>query len=188
MNNKKIKLSGIIFPGVIIIVSFFYAINIQPVVIGDPVLFKTNTDLNNFNTYNELTDFSKNKSDFCYNLNCESKTKFKLDIPNGINIKNKIVINFKNNKNINHSVTNIQVDGVDESDIVKTDHKNIYFLANSKIYKINAYQTLDPKVLATIYLENNEFIINLFINKNRCINFATSCFEGLKEINCVKLE
>ena len=41
MKLKNIKLSGMMVAGIIIIVSFAYAINIQPVVIGDSGFFAT---------------------------------------------------------------------------------------------------------------------------------------------------
>ncbi len=91
MLDKKIKLSGLIFTGIIFIVSFFYAVNIQPVVIGDSDWFKTYAGLNNFNSYNELADFLKNKSYFCYYWDCRSDIRYTLGIPSGINANNKIV-------------------------------------------------------------------------------------------------
>jgi len=49
-----------------------------------------------------------------------------------------------------YSETNIQVEGVDEPDIVKTDGSYIYVLANSKLYIIKAYPSNDVRILSEI--------------------------------------
>ena len=57
MRNKKIKLSGMMFAGMIIVISFVYAINIQPVVFGEPGWYTYPYKLNQFDSYKDLTDF-----------------------------------------------------------------------------------------------------------------------------------
>ena len=45
-----------------------------------------------------------------------------------------------------YSETNIQVEGVDEADIVKTNGDYIYYIANSKLYVVNAKNPNSIKV------------------------------------------
>jgi len=75
---------------------------------------------------------------------------------------------------VDFSQTNIQVEGVDEPDTVKTDGTYLYILANSKIYIIKAYPAEDAGVLSEITLDTNSYSSNIFINNDRLIVFGTS--------------
>jgi len=68
------------------------------------------------------------------------------------------------------STTNIQVEGVDEADIVKTDGKYIYVLTENKLAIVNAYPAENAKLVSEIKLDGNprEF----FINDNKLIVFG----------------
>ena len=60
MNDKSLEINGLFVAGIIIIVSFVYAINIQPVVFGtDTTFFPSNDDnysydLMSFRLYEEF--------------------------------------------------------------------------------------------------------------------------------------
>jgi len=43
---------------------------------------------------------------------------------------------------IDYSTTNVQVEGVDEADVVKTDGKYIYQINNNRVVVIKAYDTV----------------------------------------------
>ena len=62
----------------------------------------------------------------------------------------------KETKNIDYSKTNTQEENVDESDIVKTDGKNIYYATQGKVYIIDA-NTLKIKSLINEYSDNQSF-------------------------------
>jgi uncharacterized secreted protein with C-terminal beta-propeller domain len=49
-----------------------------------------------------------------------------------------------------YSTTNVQVAGVDEADIVKTDGNHIYLIANNSIFILKAYPPEEAKVLSKI--------------------------------------
>ena len=51
-----------------------------------------------------------------------------------------------------HSTTNIQVAGVDEADIVKTDGEYLYIVSSNKIYILKAYPPEQAKVLSKLTL------------------------------------
>jgi len=68
-----------------------------------------------------------------------------------------------------HSTTNIQVAGVDEADIVKTDGEYIYLVSGQKIIIVNAYPPEQAQVLSEIELEGTA--IGIFINGDRLIVF-----------------
>ena len=75
---------------------------------------------------------------------------------------------------VDYSQTNIQVEGVDEPDIVKTDGTYLYILAHSKIFIVRAYPAEDADVLSEISLDTTMYPMNVFINDDRLIIFGTS--------------
>ncbi|MEM3591113.1 MAG: beta-propeller domain-containing protein [Candidatus Bathyarchaeia archaeon] len=67
-----------------------------------------------------------------------------------------------------YSTTNIQVEGVDEADIVKTDGRIIYAASsNSLISIVEAYPPEEMKVLSKISVDGR--VIGLFIGENRLV-------------------
>ncbi|MFP4568181.1 MAG: beta-propeller domain-containing protein [Candidatus Woesearchaeota archaeon] len=63
--------------------------------------------------------------------------------------------------NLDFSETNIQVEGVDELDIIKTDGDYIYTSSGNSVFIIEAYPASDASVVSTINLENS--ISGMFI-------------------------
>jgi len=70
-----------------------------------------------------------------------------------------------------YSETNIQVEGVDEADIVKTDGEYIYIVSGSTITIVKAYPPEEAKVLSKISLTGG--ITGIFINGDRLAVFET---------------
>ncbi|MEM3161969.1 MAG: beta-propeller domain-containing protein [Candidatus Bathyarchaeia archaeon] len=64
---------------------------------------------------------------------------------------------------VDYSTTNVQVVGVDEADVVKTDGEYIYLIANNSIFIVKAYPPREAKVISTINFEN-AYLAGLFIN------------------------
>jgi inhibitor of cysteine peptidase len=70
-----------------------------------------------------------------------------------------------------YSKTNIQVEGVDEADIVKTDGEYIYIVSGGNITIVKAYPPEEAKVLSKIIVEGS--IAGIFINGNKLAVFET---------------
>jgi len=68
-----------------------------------------------------------------------------------------------------YSPTNIQVAGVDEADIVKTDGEYIYLVSGNKTIIVEAYPPEQAQVLSEIELEGTA--IGIFINGDRLVVF-----------------
>jgi len=68
-----------------------------------------------------------------------------------------------------YSKTNIQVEGVDEADIVKTDGEYIYIVSGGNITIVKAYPPEEAKVLSKISLEGG--ITGIFINGDKLAVF-----------------
>jgi len=65
-----------------------------------------------------------------------------------------------------HSTTNIQVAGVDEADIVKTDGEYLYVVSGNNVYIIRGYPPQQAKVLSKITL-NETWNIQIYVNEDR---------------------
>jgi len=68
-----------------------------------------------------------------------------------------------------YSATNIQVAGVDEADIVKTDGEYIYFASGNKTIIVRAYPPQQAQILSEIELEGT--VTGIFINGERLVVF-----------------
>ncbi len=68
------------------------------------------------------------------------------------------------------SGTNIQVEGVDEADIIKTDGEYIYAVYNRSLYIIKAYPAEDSKILNTVPFDDN--LIDIYIQGDKLVVFG----------------
>ncbi len=81
-------------------------------------------------------------------------------------------------KTLEYSTTNIQVAGVDEADIAKTDGKYIYTISKDKVYIVKAYPPEELQVVSEIMV--NSTPIGLFINKDRLVILKYEKFPPIK--------
>ncbi len=83
-------------------------------------------------------------------------------------------INQTINNSTEYSTTNIQVNGVDEADIVKTDGRFIYVVSGTKVFIIAAYPAENARILSEI--EENQNPREIFVNGDKLVvlgwNFA----------------
>ena len=68
-----------------------------------------------------------------------------------------------------YSATNIQVAGVDEADIVKTDGEYIYLVSENRVIIVRAYPVEQARLLSEIELEG--MVVGIFINGDRLVVF-----------------
>lgn len=71
---------------------------------------------------------------------------------------------------LEHSTTNIQVGGVDETDIIKIDEKYIYAVSKEKVTILRAYPPKNSRILSKIRPSGKPE--ELFINKNKLITIG----------------
>ncbi len=69
-----------------------------------------------------------------------------------------------------YSTTNIQVEGVDEADIVKSDGRYIYVVSDSIISIIDAFPAEKAKILSQINISGG--VNEIFINKDKLVVFG----------------
>jgi len=73
---------------------------------------------------------------------------------------------------VDYSETNVQVQGVDEADIIKTDGEFIYAIAGGKLIVTRAYPVGDLEILSSVEL--GEFDANeLFVDGDRLLVFGS---------------
>lgn len=85
-----------------------------------------------------------------------------------------------------YSATNLQVDGVDEADIVKTDGKYIYQVNNSRIVMAEVYPSNNMKIKKIIGLEEeNMYPIELYLDDKYLVVIGSS--KGSIPVNSAKL-
>ena len=71
-----------------------------------------------------------------------------------------------------YSTTNIQVEGVDEADVVKTDGTYLYVVSGSNIFIVKAYPPEEAQVLSKISFNENPQ--EIFIKGNKLAVFGSS--------------
>lgn len=166
MKSQKLKLSGIMLAGIIIIVSFVYAINFQPVVIGDSDWTRTYNGFRTFVSYTELTEFLRSGSSYnSLYYPWRSVESEKSSIAYGDDVYNT------GGEVVDYSQTNVQVTGVDEPDIVKTDGNYLYIVSGNRVLIVKAIPAIDASIESEITVNDSLSILNIFISGSRLIIF-----------------
>jgi len=88
-----------------------------------------------------------------------------------------------NSAGASHSETNTQVKGVDEADIIKTDGKNIYYIANNELYIIDAENP--SQLYVKTQLGDKDFNVSdfspreMFLDKNYLTIVGSNFYGGM---------
>lgn len=82
---------------------------------------------------------------------------------------------------LEYSTTNIQVEGVDEADIVKTDGKYLYVVSGSTVHILQAYPPEQAALLSKIVLDE-AYGIELYVNGDRLAVLGRSHVYALKSV------
>lgn len=121
-----------------------------------------------FSSYDELLDFLSKKYENYSNYYQYSGNILARDELGSSESKSS------NGGSVDYSKTNVQVEGVDEPDIVKTDGTYIYVLANQNLYILKAYSPDDAELLSKISIKDDVYVSELFVNDNFLIVFGSS--------------
>lgn len=168
MNEKKTQFKSVIIVGVIILAGLLTATGLVSITSGNDHTYNVNT----FSSYNQLLEFLKSNSDsskgygWGFEVNPFNFLQSREVSPSSVDSMS--------GESLDYSETNIQVEGVDEPDIVKTDGNYLYIIANSKLYIVKAYPPEDAEVLSIIELDEYVYLNDLFINDDRLVIFVTS--------------
>jgi len=90
---------------------------------------------------------------------------------------------------VDYSETNVQVDGVDEADIVKTDGNYIYYISSDKIVIVNAKDSSDLKTVSELKFNDEKFYPReLYIYEDKLVVIGeknNNVYDKLIEINSI---
>jgi len=171
MKNKRLQLSGIMLAGILVFGVFVYAVNVQPVVRGDfdGIIY----ELRNFTSYSELTDFLRSNfeqsSRYNWNLGAPMAKSFEFSMD-----AVDLAADSSGGQVVDYSQTNVQVAGVDEPDIVKTDGTYLYIVSGNKVIIVRAYPAEEAVIECEITFNDSTNIHNIFISGSRLVVFATT--------------
>ena len=118
--------------------------------------------LNTFSSYDELRSFLKANSETqgAYSFYGPWDSRILGDALEGAAVKSAPGLEFE------YSATNIQVTGVDEADIVKTDGEYIYTVSGNSVFILKGYPLDEAEVLASITLDE-KYPVGIFVTQDR---------------------
>ncbi len=136
--------------------------------------------LKKFGSYNELKTFIKNNIDasrswfgiYGFPVSVGVRDVFGVTVPAAASAE----------ASPKYSQTNIQVAGVDEPDVVKTEGSYIYYVRGGANYNsgvnelviVKAYPPEDMKIVSRIFWADNSVPLGIFVNKHRLTVFLSS--------------
>ena len=140
---------------------------------------RTQTYLKRFSSYEELKNFVNASSQvYPYYESWRWGTTF-APTPTALNIEIDAA-------SVSYSTTNIQVEGVDEADIIKTDGEYIYVVSGKRIIILQAYPPEKARVLSQISL--NGTLMGIFINGDKLAAFEEEGFSPYVHVGFLPYE
>jgi uncharacterized secreted protein with C-terminal beta-propeller domain len=167
--RKKTKVYGTVaFLSAIALVALIYAFGAAPVIFNPNV-----SPIKTFSSYEELKNFLAANTQGSYDNYGGGPLDAKVFEERAPVPAPALAVGTGSEQTSSYSTTNIQVAGVDEADIVKTDGAYIYVIANNSAYIIDA-NPQNSKVLAKIAF-NNSYLAGMFLSQdsNRLVVFGS---------------
>ncbi len=190
-NNKNFKTKNVVLLVVmVLIVASFVFLKVKSLTKQDDKVIVdnnltdmlTNSVFNDKNSgiigrlssYQELQSFVKEKMDASNNYRNYGRLAVKsLDSAMPVNESSSETAGSQNvsgSDGVDFSSSNIQVSGVDEADIIKTDGKYIYAVVDRDLYIIKAYPGNESEIIKKISLDSS--ISNIYIQNNKLLVFG----------------
>ncbi len=129
-------------------------------------------ELKTFSSYEEIGSFLQAKYDnYTRSYGYEASQDLGASAPTSesINWQKTVTNGEADAETPDYSETNIQVEGVDEPDIVKTDGTYLYVIARQTVYIIQGYPAENAEILAELTYDTDISLSGLFINDNRLV-------------------
>ena len=163
MNKKTTQIIGILIVSILACAGLVAIITLSPLNKGN-YTYKLNT----FQSYDELLTFLHKR----YETDTNQGRYY--DSFNDMVEKSGVTADGATQggeESPSYSTTNVQVAGVDEPDIVKTDGTYLYVIANQTVFIIKAYPPAEAIILSQITI-TNVTISNIFIWGDRLVVFG----------------
>ncbi len=154
VKRKSIIYGFLAFLFAILISGFCFKFGIQP------IYNLYSPDICRFSSYEELEKFLKVNLSFSSNFSSRYLIEFSRGGEISILSEGKIVPA--------HSTTNVQVAGVDEADIVKTDGEYLYIVSDGNIYIVRGYPPNKIEIISKLSF-NRTYNLQIYVSGNRLI-------------------
>ncbi len=175
------KLGAIIFVGVFL--SAILLSTMYPQTNNENTSDEVYYELENFDSYDSLTDYLSSNFEQTYgsfwNLGSERMMSSK-EMSDG-EISSPSLDESVAGQSVDYSETNVQVTGVDEPDIVKTDGTYLYIVSNNKVIIVKAYPSEDAEIISEIALNDTLTLGTIFISGSRLVVFADTYYQPIFE-------
>jgi len=175
MNNTKMFTVSFIATLLVISSLPLYLYLNSPVEAKNPI---TQTTLNKFSSYDELKTFLETSSSLPNYYWMGSVRGGALLESNDFSAQIKtpepapaVPIESSETANSDYSETNVQVEGVDEADIVKTDGEYIYIVSGGNITIVKAVPAEEAQVRSKIILDG--YVTGIFVNGDKLAVFES---------------
>ncbi len=174
MNNTK--MFTVSFLATLLIISSIplYLYLNKPIVVTNPI---SQTTLNKFSTYEELKTFLETSTSAPFNFwggptrLGDAVLESRDSSIQGATPEPAPSIPTEPSETSDYSKTNVQVEGVDEADIVKTDGSYIYIVSGGNITIVKAFPAEEATILSKIVLSG--YVTGIFINEDKLAVFET---------------
>lgn len=148
-------------------------VTLAPSLVKEEKVFEPDLDLPTVGTYENLkTLVQSSKNNSIYSLNDFMYGSLKAESADSVNMApTSGVAEYMQDtvSESDYSTTNVQVEGVDEADIIKTDGKYLYHLVDRKLKISEIYPAGSMNVLSTLDFESNFGPMELYIDTDKVI-------------------
>ena len=169
MKKERNQFIGIMLVSILIIATVAYVATVQQ---PNPTI-TTTYPVRNFDSYHALTMFLQANNENTAEMNNRYTGVTTSDSSN-IQIAPSNGKETGGGQTVDYSTTNVQVAGVDEPDIVKTDGTYLYIVSNNTVIIVKAYPVENASIETSITVGENLTIRNLFISGTRLVIFSES--------------
>ncbi len=167
--EKEIKKRSLVYAAVAILLAtilgvFVYNLPIYPPEPKEPI--KSTEFLSTFESYDEIRSF--------LTANARTQGVFPFFSPSDVNtlityeLVSKGALTSGESLRFEYSTTNIQVAGVDEADIVKTDGEHLYLISGNNVTIMKVYPPEEARVLSRITFPDT-YPLGIFVSQNKLV-------------------
>jgi len=132
-------------------------------------LYLGGSQISKFDSYDELQEFVNTNAgykQFYWGVSRGDMSLFSGEVAGGLPVPSAVA---EEDSATDYSATNIQVAGVDEADIVKTDGEYIYLASGNRTIIVKAYPPGEAQIVSQIELEGT--ILGIVVNGDRLAVF-----------------
>jgi uncharacterized secreted protein with C-terminal beta-propeller domain len=132
-------------------------------------------NMKRFTSYDELRDYLTEHTYGGINVYYDIPFPFRFQ---RFSISSDVMVTFESAQSVpppsagkDYSGTNVQVEGVDEADVVKTDGEYIYYVKGKQIIILKAYPAEDAGIVSRINLP--QYVSDIYASRDRLVVFTS---------------